>query len=899
MFGHFMAPWLQEWSFAPKLSASMAKTDMPKAYESGDYEADIYAAWESSGFFNPDNSDGEPFTIMMPPPNVTGILHLGHALENTLMDTMARYQRLRGKRVLLVPGTDHAAIATQAKVEKLLMAEGHENPRKEFGREGLVERIRVFANASMSTILGQIKTLGTSCDWTRLAYTFDENRNKAVNEMFTRMYNDGLIYRGYRVVNWSVKGQSTQSDDEIEHIEREAKLYTFKYAKDFPITIATTRPETKLGDTAVAVHPTDERYKTFIGQTFTVDVGAEKPLEIKVIADEEVDPSFGTGALGVTPAHSAIDFLMYEKQKALENPIGIISVIGEDGSMTAAAGSYAGLSVEKARETFVDWLKKEGLLEKEEDIIQNVGVSDRYGDVIEAIPMTQWWLDVNKEIPGRGKSLRELMREAVTTGLDGDASKRVNIMPERFTKLYLDRVDSLRDWCLSRQIWWGHRVPVWYKEEEIFVGLQSPDGEGWVQDEDTLDTWFSSGTWTFSTLGWPEQTNDLDSYHPTSWMQMGYEILYLWLMRMILMSTYALKEVPFSNAYIHGMLRDKEGRKFSKSAGNGIDPIEVIKESGADALRVSLLIGISPGNDSRFYTEKLEGGRNFVNKLWNISRFVLSQVEVVGHVAEADLNPQTLADRWVLSEFHVLQQEVTDHLDAYEFSQAGEKLRNFTWSVFADWYLEIAKVQDGESTQKILLYILERLLTYWHPFMPFVTEQIWKQIDPETMLMVHEWPMAAGDHVDARSVKIFEGLQETVSTIRNLRAQYKVEPKAHVNVTLTGAEALADQVEIIQTLARVENLSFGEKPEGDVATSVIGAMQVHVSLEGLVDKEAENVRLTKDRDETVVYITSLEKKLANDAFTSKAPEKVVGTMRQNLLEAQTKLKAIESQITSL
>jgi hypothetical protein len=413
---------------------------------------------------------------MMPPPNVTGVLHLGHALENSLMDSMARFQRLRGKKVLLLPGTDHAAIATQAKVEKMLMAEGMQNPRQELGREKLLEKIREFAEQSKATILGQIRKIGTSADWSRLAYTFDDQRNRAVKELFVRMYNDGLIYRGYRVVNWSVKGQSTCSDDEIEHVERPSKLYTFKYGKDFPITIATTRPETKLGDTAVAVHPNDERYKHLIGKTFTVDVGAAKPLEIKIIADDGVDPNFGTGALGVTPAHSAVDFAMYEKQKAKGDPIAIIPVIGPDGKMTEDAGkAYVGLTVEEAREKFVEWLKAQELLEKEEDIVQSVGTSDRYGDVIEAIPMTQWWLDMNKEIPKRGKTLRQLMKEAVGEG-------GVKITPDRFEKLYLDRVENLRDWCLSRQLWWGHRIPVWYKGEEMHVGTEAPSGEGWEQE---------------------------------------------------------------------------------------------------------------------------------------------------------------------------------------------------------------------------------------------------------------------------------------------------------------------------------------------------------------------------------------------------------------------------------
>jgi valyl-tRNA synthetase len=415
-----------------------------------------------------------------------------------------------------------------------------------------------------------------------------------------------LIYRGHRVVNWSVKGQSTCSDDELVYVERPAKLYTFKYSKDFPIAIASTRPETKLGDTAVAVHPKDKRYKKYIGQTFTVDVGAAEPLSIKIIADEGVDKDFGTGALGVTPAHSPIDYEMYERQKAAGDPIGLIQVIGADGKMTAAAGAdYEGLTGEEAREKFVLWLRTQGLLEKEEDIVQNVGTSDRFKDVVEALPMTQWFVAVNKEIPGRGKTLKDLMREAVTKGHNNDPKQKVHITPDRFEKIYFNWINNLRDWCISRQIWWGHRIPVWYKGTELYCGLEAPQGSGWAQDSDTLDTWFSSGLWTFSTLGWPDVTKELKTFHPTTWMQMGYEILFFWVARMILMSTYILDQIPFHDVYIHGLVRNKEGKKFSKSDGNTLDPLRVIEQYGTDALRYSLIAGISPGNDLRFYEEKV------------------------------------------------------------------------------------------------------------------------------------------------------------------------------------------------------------------------------------------------------------------------------------------------------
>ncbi len=885
---------------------------MPKAYEAAKYEDAIYDTWDKSGFFNPDNLTGEPYAVMMPPPNVTGVLHLGHALENSIMDTMIRFQRMRGKKTLLVPGTDHAALPTQAKVEKMLIQQGMKNPRLELGREGLVEKIREFADQSRSTILNQIKKMGTSCDWSRLAYTFDEKRSAAVNELFSRMYKDGLIYRGYRVVNWSVKGQSTCSDDELVYVERATKLYTMKYSKDFPITIATTRPETKLGDTAVAVHPEDERYKKFIGQTFVVDVGSAKPPSIKIISNDEVDPTFGTGAVGVTPAHSMVDFAMYETQKAKGDPIDIIPVIGGDGLMTPEAGEYAGMSVEDARAKFVAWLGSRGLLEKEEDLVQSVGTSDRFGDVVESIPMTQWWLDVNKSISGRGKSLKDLMREAVTTGLNGVEDKKVTITPDRFTKSYLDRVEHLRDWCLSRQIWWGHRIPVWYKGSEMVVGSQ-PEGEGWTQDEDTLDTWFSSGSWTFSTLGWPEQTKDLETFHPTSWMQMGYEILYLWLMRMVLMSAYALDQIPFKDVYIHGMVCDENGKKFSKSSGNGIDPIEVIEKYGCDALRMSLLLGVSPGNDTKFFLEKIQSGRNFTNKLWNISRFILSSVDTSSLLPSSPLSPQTLADRWILSRFQSLQREVTDHLEAFEFSQAGEKLRDFTWGEFADWYLEIAKIQNTKSkiqTSAILLYVLERILVLWHPFMPFVTEEIWKQFSvpplPEggpggvgvaSPLMIHPWPVPSLNHLDRNAEEIFSSVQEIVVAIRNIRSQYKVSPKTRVSVMVVG-EVVEEQIEVIKSLAGVGEMAVVQNaPRGDdYASTVAGGRQVFVSLVGLVDKQKESAKLEAEKEDLEKYIQSLALKLADEEFSAKAPANVIASMKQKQDEAKAKLQAIESQM---
>lgn len=866
--------------------------ELEKAYESTQYEDSIYQKWEASGYFNPDNLEGEPFSIMMPPPNVTGVLHLGHALENTIMDTMIRFQRMQGKKALLLPGTDHAAVATQAKVEKMLAEQGVEKPREEFGREGLLEKIRAYAEESKSTILSQIRKMGTSADWSRLAYTFDEARNNAVNEVFVRMYNDGLIYKGYRVINWSVKGQSTCSDDELEYVDRKGMLYTFKYAKDFPITIATTRPETKLGDTAVAVHP-EGRWKQYIGQEFTVDVGAAKPLTIKVIGDDHVDDEFGTGALGVTPAHSPIDFEMYMNQKAKEDPIEIIQVIGLDGKMTAEAGAdYEGLTVGEAREKFVQYLRDNDLMEAEEETTQNVGTSDRFKDVVEPLPLTQWFVDVNKEIPGKGKSLKDLMKESVQTGFDGDKDKQITITPERFNKIYFSWIDNLRDWNISRQIWWGHRIPVWYKGEEIYCGTKAPEGAGWEQDEDTLDTWFSSGMWPFATLGWPEQSDDFNTYFPTSWMQMGYEIIFFWMARMILMSTYTHGEIPFKDVYFHGMLRDKNGQKFSKSLGNGIDPIEVINEYGADALRYSLVAGISPGNDSKFSTEKIEGGQHLVNKFWNISRFILLNIEDPKKDIEL---PQvnTLADKWIISRLHTVILEVTSDLEEYRFSMGAERLREFTWSELADWYLEIAKIEGDKSD--ILNYILNAVLKLWHPYMPFVTETIWQQVYGEDeMLMVAPWPRAGV----VEPQETFEALQNIIRGIRALRAEYKISPSKKLVIYASESNVISNNSDVLFGLARLEAVhAVADKPQTAIGFSEAG-IEVFIDLAGEVDIDAEKSRLEKEIAGVAPYVAAQGKKLSNKGFVDNAPAEVIEEEKKKLEEAVQRLEQLQTQLAS-
>lgn len=909
----------------------MPDHQIPKAYDPSAHEDGIYAAWEKSGFFNPDNLPGErqePFSIVLPPPNVTGTLHMGHASMLAIEDIMIRFARMRGKKTLWLPGTDHASIATSTKVENLFFkSEG--KTRHDLGRDEFLRRVNQFAKDSHDTIVGQMRKMGASVDWSREAYTLDDARNKAVNFAFKKMYDDGLIYRGHRVVNWDPIGQTTISDIEIVYKEVEATLYTFKYSKDFPIAISSTRPETKVGDTAVAVHPSDERYAKFVGKTFENIPFAGTTISIKIIAAAEVDPKFGTGALGVTPAHSLIDADIAER-----HGLELKQVIGQDGKMTEAAGSQlVGKSTIEARRLVVDWLKEQGLIESEAKTMQNLATAERSGGVIEPIPMLQWFIDVNKKFK-RGlfkkATLKILMKDAVNSG-------KVTIMPDRFNKTYFQWVDNLRDWNISRQLWFGHRVPVWYcvacgkdaKDEEAMKACAEPIvsidevkkcphcGGVVRQDPDTLDTWFSAGMWTFTTLGWPSSAkasdgkpSDLERYHPTSVLETGYDILFFWVVRMILMTTYLLGEVPFKTVYLHGLVRDEKGRKMSKSLDNIINPLDMISAYGADATRLSLVIGSTPGNDTKLSEEKIAGFRNFTNKLWNISRFILGSVEDRSYKSYTTYAPVTLADRWILGRLAEVTTLVTKHLEAHELSAAGELLRDFTWNDFADWYLEIAKIQktqrlDDSTTDAILLHVLETLLKLWHPFMPFVTEVIWKEIGHDGFLMIERFPgMGPFVSPDVKAAKDFVLIQEAIGAIRNLRAEYNVEPGKFVEVMLVdskNSDLLESQADVIKGLARVLSLTIattGDKPEGSVAATA-RSVQIYLSLAGLVDVEKEKARLTKEFDEVVGYVASLNAKLDDKEFAGKAPAQVVDKMRANLAEAQARQSSIISQLAGL
>jgi len=859
-----------------------------KAYEPQGVEDAIYQKWLDSGYFTPENLPDfadrkEVFSIVLPPPNVTGTLHIGHATMLAIEDSMVRFARLSGKKALWVPGTDHAAIATQSKVEKMIFeAEG--KTRHDLGRPEFLRRVNEFAQNSHDTIVNQCKKMGSSLDWSREAYTLDAERNKAVNVAFKQMFEDGLIYRGYRVVNWDPIGQTTIADDEVVYKEVEATLYTFKYAADFPIAISTTRPETKVGDTAVAVHPDDERYQQYIGQTFAVEFAGVK-LSIKIVGDESVDPNFGTGALGVTPAHSTID-----AEIAKRNDLSMIQVIGEDAKMLPSAGSLAGMWTKEARKAVVAWLKKNNLLIDEVKTQQNISTAERTGGVIEPLPKMQWFVGVNTEFAREGRmvTLKQLMQDAVR-------SKEVTIVPDRFEKTYFHWIDNLRDWNISRQIWFGHRVPVWYRGDEQVIG-EAPVGEGWEQDPDTLDTWFSSGLWTFSTLGWPNDNAPDMMYHPTTVLETGYDILFFWVARMILMSTYLLGEVPFKTVYLHGLVRDEQGRKMSKSLGNIIDPLDMISKYGADATRLSLIIGGTPGNDTRLSEEKIAGFRNFTNKLWNISRFVDMQTGGLRHV-EAMPTAVTLADKWILGKFANVVDKVTQYQASYQLSLAGELLREFTWTDFADWYLEIAKVEKGKDD--MLNYILERLLILWHPFMPFVTEEIYVRFN-NGLIIVAKWPTSFANDVASGSIKDEETmmmLQNVIVAIRNIRAEYNIVPKQLVDVAVSD-KALLEYNDIVTALAKVRYLTIGEKPE-QVASAVVGGVEIHVSLEGLVDTAKEKTRIEAELESTKKYVMAQTAKLENADFVSRAPEKVIGLERAKLAEAVDRVEKLTGQLVSM
>jgi valyl-tRNA synthetase len=721
-----------------------------KPYSPNETETRVYKMWEDSGLFSPEvavdkgytKPDSPTFTIVMPPPNVTGVLHMGHGLAIGLEDIMVRYKRMRGLRTLWIPGTDHAAIATQTKVEKeIIKKEG--KSRHDFGREEFLKRVEVFAQSSHDTIASQIRSLGASCDWSREAFTLDKDRNLAVRTAFKKMYEDGLIYRGDRIVNWDPKGQTTIADDEIVYVEETTKFYYLKYG---PFIIGTARPETKFGDKYVVMHPDDRRYQKYKhGDKLTVE-WINGHIEATIIKDPSIDMEFGTGVMTITPWHSVVDFDLAEKYKLDKEQI-----IDQFGRLLPVAGEFAGIKIKEAREKIIEKLKTKGLVDKVEDYTHNIATAERSGGIVEPQIMKQWFVDVNKSFvlkksklatiaSGDTTTLKDIMRKSVESG-------QIEIIPEYFNKTYFHWIENLRDWCISRQIWYGHRIPVWYRGDEIYCDVEAPKESGWEQDPDTLDTWFSSALWTFSTLGWPEKTKDLEIYHPTSILETGYEILFFWVARMILMSGYHLGEIPFAKVYLHGTVRDNKGRKMSKSLDNGIDPIDIARDYGTDAGRMALIVGTAPGTDSKISNEKLKAYKHFSNKVWNIARFVLSNTEDLDYDKKPNLTEENLE---TITQMNAVISDITEDMENLRFHLASEKIYHYVWHIFADDIIEKSKepifkgTKDAQQSAKWMIYhILMTTLKTLHPFMPFITEEIWTYMPhhkDRPLLMVESWP---------------------------------------------------------------------------------------------------------------------------------------------------------------
>lgn len=877
-------------------------TELPKNFDFLGREQAIYQRWEEGGFFSPHLKPESPiFSIILPPPNITAALHLGSASMLTIEDVMVRYHRLKGDETLWIPGTDHAALPTNYVVEKTLLREEGKN-RRDIGREAFLGRIYDFVENTKATIKVQMRRMGASLDWSRERYTLDPGVSRAVRMIFKMMYDDGLIYRGNRIINWCTGCQSTLADDEVKYKTAQEKLYWIKYG---PFVLATARPETKLGDTAVAVHPDDPRYQSYVGQTVTIP-GVLGPFEVKVVADQAVDREFGSGVIKVTPAHDFTDFEIAERHH-----LPVKQVIGEDGRMMANTAKYAGLTVLECREQIVTDMQAQGLIEKIADYEHNLSTCDRCGTVIEPLPKLQWFVDVNKKFTlqnntlgkwqaGEQASLKELMSYAVR-------SQQITIIPDRFVKTYFHWIDNLRDWCISRQIWFGHQVPAWYRskagqpgaDKEIYVGIEPPDGADWVQDEDTLDTWFSSGLWTFSTLlkqdskaadlkTWISESPDFWRYHPTTVLETGYDIIFNWVARMVLMTTYAIGDIPFRTVYLHGLIRDAQGRKMSKSLGNGIDPVSVSEKYGTDAVRLSLIIGITPGNDARLSEEKIASYRNFVTKLWNISRFILSTTQ--------DSQPEpaqlTLADKWILGEFEDLKRQVTDHIENYRFSLAGEALYEFTWNKFADWYLEIAKIEGNKDA--LLRTILNDLLILWHPFAPFVTEELWGLMHrPEAQpLMVASWPAINSDQTDPQSKEQFSFLQEIITSIRDKKHELKAAKDFAVAIAASAQKnLLEEQRAIIEKLAKTA-IDFSADQVNNIVTWVIQGVQLSTNQTNSQNAAKNDQQIATEKAELETYVTNLTERLGNQEFRSRAPAAIITKEEERLKNAKERLASL-------
>ena len=869
-------------------------------YNPKEIEQQWYTYWEEKGYFHEEvDTEKEPFSIVLPPPNVTGQLHMGHALDNTLQDILIRTKRMQGYNVLWMPGTDHAGIATQVKVEENIMkTEG--KSRHDLGREEFLKRVWEWKQEYGSTIVKQIRSLGASCDWTRERFTLDEGYQKAVLKVFVALYEKGLIYRGERITNWCPNCLTALSDIEVEHEDENGHLWHIKYPvigeEDTFLTVATTRPETMFGDVAVAVNPNDERYAHLVGKELLLPFVNR---HIPIIADEYVDQSFGTGCVKITPAHDPNDFEMGQRHK-LES----IVVMNPDGTMNAGAGHFVNMPRELARKQVVAELEAQGLLEKVEDHGHSVGHCSRCNTTVEPMVSKQWFV-----------SMEPLAKPALEVVRD----KSIEFVPERFTKTYTNWLESIRDWCISRQLWWGHRIPAWYCQEcgETIVTTETltecPHCHGKVeQDPDVLDTWFSSALWPFATMGWPENTEEVKHWYPTSVMVTGYDIIFFWVARMIFMGLEFKEEIPFKHVFIHGLVRDSQGRKMSKSLGNGINPLEVIEEYGADALRFTLVTGNTPGNDMRFYMERVEANRNFANKIWNASKFVLMNLEGFDESFVPSAEDYTLADKWILEEYNKTVTNITNNLDKFELGEAASAVYDFIWNTYCDWYIELAKPRlynkeggrDRQTAQYLLVSILRHMMELLHPFMPFVTEHIWQHLPHEgESIMVAPWPSTLSMEGFSSAAAHMNVMMDGIKGIRNMRAEMNVPMGKRSEVILVPAtEELKDILEThgdyFHTLGWAEKVTVlspdAPKPENATVT-VVNGLEVYLLLKDLIDADKEKERIAKEQATVLKEIARLEGKLNNQGFLAKAPEAVVAKEKEKLEEYKQKQQALNER----
>ncbi|MBE6105011.1 valine--tRNA ligase [Anaerovibrio lipolyticus] len=885
----------------------MEENNIPKVYDPKSFEKKWYGYWEENKLFHAVvDEEKEPYSIVIPPPNVTGQLHMGHALDNTLQDILIRWRRMQGYNTLWMPGCDHAGIATQAKVEGALREEG--TNRYELGREKFLERVWQWKEKFGSRIMSQLRSLGSSLDWDRERFTMDEGCSKAVREVFVSLYEKGLIYQGTRITNWCPDCNTAISDIEVEHETEQGHLWHIRYQvegePDKYVEVATTRPETMFGDTGVAVHPDDERYRDLVGKNVILPVVNRV---IPLFADEYVDSAFGTGAVKVTPAHDPNDYEM-----GLRHNLEQVKVLSNTGKMLEGAGKYEGMDRYECRKALVKELEEIGALVSIEDHEHAVGHCSRCHSTIEPMISTQWFVKMD--------TLAKPAADAVRDG-------RIKFVPERFTKIYCQWLDNIRDWCISRQLWWGHRIPAWYCDDcgETTVSrddiCQCPKcgSKNVRQDEDVLDTWFSSGLWPFETMGWPEETAELKHFYPTATLVTGYDIIFFWVARMVMMGLEFGKDIPFKTVYIHGLVRDSQGRKMSKSLGNGIDPLEMIEEYGADSLRFMLITGNTPGNDMRFYNERVESARNFANKLWNASRFMLMNLEGFDKSFVPAAEDYTMADKWILSRFAKTAQGVTENLEKYELGEAGRLIYEFIWSEFCDWYIELSKarlydkenVKPRQTAQYVLGYVLERTLRLLHPFMPFITEEIWQHIPHEgKSIMVSQWP--AEDKtitalIDEASESSMTTIMETIKTIRALRLEVNAAPSKKSEVVLNFTDeslrqVFADNEGYLTVLASAEPVTHmaagAEKPENAMA-GVVNGVEIFLPLKDLIDVEKETARLNGEMAKLEKEISRLDKKLSNQGFLAKAPADVVAGEKEKLAGYQEKMDAVKARLEDL